>query len=150
MLCRYNSMQSILGGAVMSLFLIALYAPWFSNGSMLVAIAVSVAVNIFLMAGCMELLPPHGVNISHLQTVSMCCLCCVTTGCKPCMKIAHTCCCFCLPPIGSSSDVARSLQMLNCLQRSSVVCITVMCCCISSSQLSSSLIGHQEQASFVF
>ena len=59
-------MQSILGGAVMSLFLIALYAPWFTNASMLVAIVVSVVVNIFLMAGCMELLPPHGVcALSH-------------------------------------------------------------------------------------
>ncbi|DBA95341.1 TPA: hypothetical protein ACH3X3_013226 [Trebouxia sp. C0006] len=56
----YNSMQSILGGAVMSLFLIGLYAPWFSNASMLVAIVVSVLVNIFLMAGCMQMLPPHG------------------------------------------------------------------------------------------
>ena len=45
----------------MSLFLIALYAPWFTNASMLVAIVVSVVVNMFLMAGCMELLPPHGV-----------------------------------------------------------------------------------------
>ena len=54
-------MQSILGGAVRSLFLIGLYAPWFSNASMLVAIVVSVLVNIFLMAGCMQMLPPHGV-----------------------------------------------------------------------------------------
>ena len=69
-------MQSILGGAVMSLFLIALYAPWFSNGSMLAAIAVSVAGNVFLMAGCMELLPPHGVNILHLQSVCVHRFCC--------------------------------------------------------------------------
>lgn len=60
-------MQSILGGAVMSLFLIALYASWFTNGSMLVAIVVSVVVNIFLMAGCMELLPPHGVCVLLLE-----------------------------------------------------------------------------------
>ena len=60
-------MQSILGGAVMSLFLIALYAPWFSNASMLVAIVVSVLVNIFLMAGCMEMLPPHGVCITAFR-----------------------------------------------------------------------------------
>ena len=57
----------------MSLFLIALYAPWFTNASMLVAIVVSVVVNIFLMAGCMELLPPHGVcALSHdLTCVSL-------------------------------------------------------------------------------
>ena len=60
-------MQSILGGAVISMFLIALYAPWFTNGSMLVAIVVSVAANTFLMAGCMDLLPHHGVS---------CLLCC--------------------------------------------------------------------------
>ena len=65
--CRYNSMQSILGGAVMSLFLIALYAPWFTNASMLVAIVVSVLVNIFFMAGCMQMLPPHGVCIPPSQ-----------------------------------------------------------------------------------
>lgn len=62
-------MQSILGGAVMSLFLIALYVPWFTNASMLVAIVVSVVVNIFLMAGCMEVLPHHGV-CSHSVPVS--------------------------------------------------------------------------------
>ena len=55
-------MQSILGGAVISLFLIALYAPWFTKPSMLVAIVVSVLVNMFLMAGCSGLLPPTGVG----------------------------------------------------------------------------------------
>ncbi|KAL3146444.1 hypothetical protein ABBQ32_003121 [Trebouxia sp. C0010 RCD-2024] len=56
----YNSMQSIMGGAVISLFLIALYAPWFTKPSMLVAIAVSLLSNVFLMAGCSGLLPPTG------------------------------------------------------------------------------------------
>ena len=57
-------MQSILGGAVISLFLIALYAPWFTKPSMLVAIVVSVLANMFLMAGCSSLFPPTGVSCS--------------------------------------------------------------------------------------
>lgn len=61
-------MQSIMGGAVISLFLIALYAPWFTKPSMLVAIAVSLLSNVFLMAGCSGLLPPTGVGCSQLAT----------------------------------------------------------------------------------
>ena len=73
-------MQSILGGAVISLFLVALYAPWFTKPSMLVAIVMSVLVNTFLMAGCSGLLHPTGVGrcLSYLHEcapASSLCLC---------------------------------------------------------------------------
>lgn len=71
-------MQSILGGAVITLFLIALYAPWFTKHSMLVAIVASVLVNMFLMTGCSGLLPPTGVSCSLLPAYPCTCLlpCC--------------------------------------------------------------------------
>lgn len=74
-------MQSIMGGAVISLFLIALYAPWFTKPSMLVAIVVSLMVNVFLMAGCSGLLPPTGVGYSRLATSHPQCTCTLTWLC---------------------------------------------------------------------
>ena len=57
--CRYNAMQSILAGAVVTLFLFALYIPWFTNKAMLAAILGSFLVNLFLMAGTLEILPDN-------------------------------------------------------------------------------------------
>ena len=54
---RYNAMQSILAGGAVTLFLFALYVPWFTNPAMLAAITGSVFVNMFLMAGSLGLLP---------------------------------------------------------------------------------------------
>ena len=61
-------MQSLLGGGVISLFLFALYAPWFTNSAMLVAIVASFLANLFLMAGIMELLPDD--NVSAMSCLS--------------------------------------------------------------------------------
>ena len=67
-------MQSILGGGVISLFLFALYAPWFTNTAMLAAIVASGLANLFLMAGIMELLPDDNVR-RHLFACSGLLLC---------------------------------------------------------------------------
>ena len=52
-------MQSILAGGVVTLFLFALYVPWFTNKAMLAAILGSLLVNLFLMAGTMNILPDN-------------------------------------------------------------------------------------------
>ena len=52
-------MQSILAGAVVTLFLFALYVPWFTNTAMLAAILGSFLINLFLMAGTLEILPDN-------------------------------------------------------------------------------------------
>ena len=64
-------MQSILAGAVVTLFLFALYVPWFTNKAMLAAILGSFLVNLFLMAGTLEILPD---NVSFLQSLA-CAIC---------------------------------------------------------------------------
>lgn len=86
-------MQSILGGAVITLFLIALYAPWFTKHSMLVAIVGSVLVNIFLMAGCSGLLPHTGVSCSYLpaclRTTLLAFCMCLSVGALSLMCLTH-------------------------------------------------------------
>ena len=64
-------MQSVLAGGVVTLFLFALYVPWFTNPAMLAAIVGSFMVNIFLMAGTLEILPD---NVSfHVHDMSWMC-----------------------------------------------------------------------------
>lgn len=61
-------MQSILAGAVVTLFLFALYIPWFTNKAMLAAILGSFLVNLFLMAGTLEVLPDN-VSLPFCNTL---------------------------------------------------------------------------------
>ena len=125
MCCRYNSMQSILGGAVMSLFLIALYAPWFSNASMLAAILVSVLVNTFLMAGCTNLLPHRGV-CPHPQAL--------------CIRPAHAIClhaCISLP-VGVCLHLRRCITIFACVCASAYCHVHSMVCQTASQYICAS------------
>ena len=77
-------MQSILAGAVVTLFLFALYVPWFTNKAMLAAILGSLLVNLFLMAGTLNILPD---NVSLLFLRSLACAICKQHKVSPCIPV---------------------------------------------------------------